>query len=74
MVKSDLVRYLLTRRILSGRLAHWLLQLSEFNIICVTPKAIKGQAVIDMLVLFPKEEKATIAKEVPGVLPGIDVV
>ena len=72
MVKSEPVRYLLTRLILSGRLARWLLQLFEFDIICVTPKAIKGQAMRDMLALFPKEEEATITKEVPGALPKIE--
>ncbi|CAL9000322.1 unnamed protein product [Prunus brigantina] len=54
IVKSDPVRYLLTRPVLSGRLARWLLQLSKFDIMCTTPKAIKGQAVIDMLALFPR--------------------
>ncbi|CAL2247100.1 unnamed protein product [Prunus armeniaca] len=49
IVKSDLVRYLLTRPVLSGCFACWLLQQSEFHITCTTPKAIKGQAVIDML-------------------------
>ncbi|CAL8163311.1 unnamed protein product [Prunus armeniaca] len=42
IVKYDPVRYLLTRPVLSGRLACWLLQLSEFYITCTTPKAIKG--------------------------------
>ncbi|CAL9005243.1 unnamed protein product [Prunus brigantina] len=68
IVKSDPVRYLLTRPVLSGRLARWLLQLSEFDITCTTPKAIKGQAVIDMLALFPEVEESTISKEVLGEL------
>ncbi|CAL2231673.1 unnamed protein product [Prunus armeniaca] len=74
MVKSDPVRYLLTRPILSGRLARWLLQLSEFDITCTTPKAIKGQAVIDMLALFPEVEESTISKEVLGELPEMVAV
>ncbi|KAK9943690.1 hypothetical protein M0R45_009291 [Rubus argutus] len=69
MVKTDLVRYLLTKPVLSGCLARWLLQLSEFDITCVTPRAIKGQALIDMLALFPEEETSILSREVPGELP-----
>ncbi|VVA31951.1 PREDICTED: LOW QUALITY PROTEIN, partial [Prunus dulcis] len=71
VVKSDPVRYLLTRPVLSGRLARWLLQLSEFDIVCTTPKAIRGQAVIDMLALFPEVEESTLSKEVLGELPEV---
>ncbi|XP_008223469.1 PREDICTED: uncharacterized protein LOC103323260 [Prunus mume] len=74
MVKSDPVRYLLIRPVLSGRLARWLLQLSEFDITCTIPKAIKGQAVIDMLSLFPEVEESAISKEVLGELPEMVVV
>ncbi|KAI5338935.1 hypothetical protein L3X38_018207 [Prunus dulcis] len=69
--KSDPVTYLLTRPVLSGRLARWLLQLSEFQIVCVTPKAIKGQAVIDMLALFPEADGSALSKEVLGELPEV---
>ncbi|BFG30469.1 hypothetical protein CerSpe_167430 [Prunus speciosa] len=74
MVKSDPIRYLLTRPVLSGHLARWLLQLSEFDITCTTPKAIKGQAVIDMLALFPEEEESTLSEEVLGELPEVVAV
>ncbi|KAK9932282.1 hypothetical protein M0R45_019525 [Rubus argutus] len=66
MVKTDPVRYLLTKPVLSGRLARWLLQLSEFDIECVSPRAIKGQAVIDMLALFPGNEEASLMQDIPG--------
>ncbi|CAL2239733.1 unnamed protein product [Prunus armeniaca] len=66
IVKSDPVRYLLTRPVLSGHLARWLLQLSEFDIICTALKTIKGQAVIDMLALFPEVEESTLSEEVLG--------
>ncbi|KAI5337875.1 hypothetical protein L3X38_017146 [Prunus dulcis] len=71
IVKSDPVRYLLTRPVLSGRLARWLLQLSEFEIACITPKAIKGQVVIDMLAQFLEAEGSTLSKEVLGELPKV---
>ncbi|XP_020424486.1 uncharacterized protein LOC109950335 [Prunus persica] len=71
IVKSDPVRYLLTRSVLSGRLARWLLQLSEFDIVCTTSKSIRGQAVIDMLALFPEVEESTLSEEVLGELPEV---
>ncbi|BFG24893.1 hypothetical protein CerSpe_111670 [Prunus speciosa] len=74
MVKCDPVRYLLTKPVLSGRLARWLLQLSEFDITCITPKAIKGQAVIDMLALFPEVEESTLIEDIPGELPEVVAV
>ncbi|XP_004289597.1 PREDICTED: ribonuclease HI-like [Fragaria vesca subsp. vesca] len=74
MVKTDLVRYLLTRPTLSGRLARWLIQLSEFDIICMTPKAIKGQVVIDMITLFLGEEGFDVSQEILGELPEISAV
>lgn len=71
IVKSNLVRYLLTRPVFLGRLARWLLQLYEFEIVCVTLKAIKGQAVIDMLAMFQKTEGSALSKEVLGELPEV---
>lgn len=69
IVKTDLVRYLLTKPVLFGRLARWLLQLSEFDITCITPRAIKGQALIDMLALFQEGDTTTLSKEVLGEFP-----
>ncbi|VVA40808.1 PREDICTED: LOW QUALITY PROTEIN uncharacterized, partial [Prunus dulcis] len=42
-----------------------------FDIVCTTPKAIRGQAVIDMLALFPEVEESTLSKEVLGELPEV---
>ncbi|XP_024200230.1 uncharacterized protein LOC112203495 [Rosa chinensis] len=67
-------RYLLTRPVLSGRLARWLLQLSEFDIICTTPRAIKGKVVIDMITLFPEEEGFDVSYDILGELPGMAAV
>ncbi|KAI5338175.1 hypothetical protein L3X38_017446 [Prunus dulcis] len=68
IVKSYPVRYLLRRPVLSGRLARWLLKQPEFGITCTTPRAIKGQTVVDMLALFLEVEESTLSKEVPGEL------
>ncbi|XP_028072670.1 uncharacterized protein LOC114274890 [Camellia sinensis] len=50
--RSDLIRYLLSKPALTGKVARWLLALGEFKITCVAPKAIKSQALTDLLVQF----------------------
>ncbi|XP_028071982.1 uncharacterized protein LOC114274291 [Camellia sinensis] len=47
-------------------MARWLLALAEYDITCVTPKAIKSQALVDLLAQFPSGEHEP--EEVP--LPG----
>ena len=51
--KSSLIKYMLTRPLLSGRTAKWALNLSNFDIKCIGVAAIKGQAVADLLANFP---------------------
>jgi ribonuclease HI len=66
MTKSHPIRSLLRRPVLSGRLAQWLLQLSQYEIITKTPTAIKSQAIADLLAQFPGEDSSSISHEVPG--------
>ena len=66
MTKSHLIRSLLHRPVLSGRLARWLLQLSQYEIITETPTAIKSQAIADLIAPFPGEDSSSISHEVPG--------
>ena len=66
MTKSHLIRSLLYKPVLSGRLAQWLLQLSQYEIITETPTAIKSQAIVDLLTQFPGEDSLSISHEVPG--------
>ena len=49
------------------------MQLSEFEIITITPIAVKGQAIIDLLSNFPVpgENSWNITDDVPGELPKI---
>jgi hypothetical protein len=49
MTKSHPIRSLLQRLVLSGRLAQWLLQLSQYVIIVETPTTLKSQAIADLL-------------------------
>ena len=71
LTKSHVIHSLLRRPILSGRLAQWLLQLSEFEIITITPIVVRGQAIIDLLSNFPREDSWNINDDVPGKLPEI---
>uniref|UniRef100_A0A2N9EG78 RNA-directed DNA polymerase n=1 Tax=Fagus sylvatica TaxID=28930 RepID=A0A2N9EG78_FAGSY len=66
MTKSHPIRSLLHKPILSGRLAQWLLQLSQYEIITETPTAIKSQAIADLLAQFPGEDSSSISHEVSG--------
>ncbi|XP_061998896.1 uncharacterized protein LOC133716190 [Rosa rugosa] len=49
IAKADPLRYLMSKPMLSGRLAKWSLFLLEFDIKYVSQKAIKGQALTDFL-------------------------
>ncbi|XP_062103671.1 uncharacterized protein LOC133814767 [Humulus lupulus] len=49
VLKSDPLRYILSKPVLSGRLEKWFMILSEFEINFVPQKAIKGQALADFL-------------------------
>lgn len=71
VVGANPIRYLLSRPALSGRKARWLLQLSEFDIECVTPKAIKGQVFADLLASFPSKDPFELSEEIPGEIEQI---
>jgi hypothetical protein len=51
--RADPLKYIISRPILSGRLAKWALLLQEFEIVYVSQKAIKGQALADFLADHP---------------------
>ncbi|CAL2260683.1 unnamed protein product [Prunus armeniaca] len=56
IVKTDLIKYMLTRPMLRGRIGKWTLALTKFAFRYVPQKAIKGQAVTDFLADHPREE------------------
>ncbi|GLJ18026.1 hypothetical protein SUGI_0318100 [Cryptomeria japonica] len=53
VARIDPLKYLLNKATLTGRLAKWVMILSEFNIEYVDRKAIKGQALADQLADAP---------------------
>ncbi|XP_026398944.1 uncharacterized protein LOC113294779 [Papaver somniferum] len=74
VAKDDPVKLLLSKLALIGRPAKWLLQMSEFDIACVSRKTIKGQAVADLLAAFPVEDIPMLHEDVSGELPEISVI
>jgi hypothetical protein len=47
--KSDVIRHMLLSPVLKGRLGKWMFALSEFNIRYQPVKAVKGQALVDLI-------------------------
>ena len=66
MTKSNVIKALLRQPILSGRISQWLLQLLQYDQKAGTPKAVKSQAIADLLAQFLGEEEFPLNDEVPG--------
>jgi len=47
--KDDVVRYMLSMLIMSGRIGKWILALSEFDLHYESAKAVKGQIMADFV-------------------------
>ncbi|KAI5349829.1 hypothetical protein L3X38_002718 [Prunus dulcis] len=56
IAKTNLIKYMLTRPMLRGRIGKWTLALTEFTLRYVPQKAVKGQAVADFFADHPGEE------------------
>ena len=77
----DPIKYIFEKPALTGKIPCWKMLLSEFNIVFVTRKAIKGQAIADYLVdqplndpklsesLFPNEHVMALELEPDNVEP-----
>ncbi|KAM1010271.1 hypothetical protein ACFX2C_045768 [Malus domestica] len=53
IAQTDVIRYMLTRPIIKGRIGKWTIALSEFSLQYVPQKAVKGQALADFLAQHP---------------------
>ncbi|KAM0981959.1 hypothetical protein ACFX2A_015239 [Malus domestica] len=53
IAQTDVIRYMLTRLIIKGRIGKWTMALSEFSLQYVPQKAVKGQALADFLAQHP---------------------
>ncbi|CAL0305680.1 unnamed protein product [Lupinus luteus] len=63
--KMDPIKYIFEKPILTGRIARWQVLLSEYDIVYVTRKAIKGSALADYLASQPIEKTESMNQEFP---------
>jgi hypothetical protein len=54
--RMDPIKYIFEKPALTGKIARWQVLLSEFDILFVAWKAIKGQAIADYLADYPSEQ------------------
>ncbi|KAM1283668.1 hypothetical protein ACFX13_027331 [Malus domestica] len=52
IAKTDVIKYMLSKPMLTGRIGKWILALSEFSFQYVPQKAVKGQAIADFLAKY----------------------
>ncbi|XP_074297459.1 uncharacterized protein LOC141628187 [Silene latifolia] len=52
--KADPIKYILSRPVLSGRLAKWAMLLKRYDLVFVPQKVMKGQAIADFFADHPK--------------------
>ena len=65
MTKSHPIKALFHQPLLTGRIAQWLVLLSQYDIGFRVPKVVKSQAIADLLAQFPGEEEYSLCKEIP---------
>ena len=63
--KMDPVKYIFEKPALTGRIARWQVLLSEFDIVYVTQKAVKGSALADYLAQQPLQDYRPMHPEFP---------
>eukprot|EP01018_Ginkgo_biloba_P021034 Gb_41824 [translate_table: standard] len=65
VAKINPLKYLLSKSTLTGRMAKWVMLLSEFDIEYINQKAIKGQVLADHLVEAPLSENQPLITRFP---------
>jgi hypothetical protein len=58
--KDDVIKYMLSLPILSGRIGKWILALSEFDLRYESAKAVKGQVMADFVVQHCRTELGVV--------------
>ncbi|KAM2913626.1 hypothetical protein COP2_044260 [Malus domestica] len=71
IAKTDVIKYMLSKPMLTGRIRKWILALSEFSFQYVPQRAVKGQAIADFLAEHQESRDEII--NIPGTLEVINV-
>ncbi|CAN6701118.1 unnamed protein product [Malus baccata var. baccata] len=66
IAKTDVIKYMLSKPMLAGRIRKWILALSEFSFQYVPQRAVKGQAIADFLTEHQESQSEVI--NIPGSL------
>ncbi|CAN6586787.1 unnamed protein product [Malus baccata var. baccata] len=66
IAKTDVIKYMLSKPMLIGRIGNWILALSEFSFQYVPQRAVKGQAIADFLADHQESQSEVI--NIPGSL------
>ncbi|KAM2590143.1 hypothetical protein TB2_042715 [Malus domestica] len=66
IAKTDVIKYMLSKPMLTGRIGKWILALSEFSFQYVPQRAVKGQAIVDFLT--EHQESSSEVINIPGSL------
>ncbi|CAN6725608.1 unnamed protein product [Malus baccata var. baccata] len=66
IAKTDVIKYMLSKPMLAGRIVKWILALSEFSFQYVPQRAVKGQAIADFLTEHQESQSEVI--NIPGSL------
>ncbi|CAM8906321.1 unnamed protein product [Rhodiola kirilowii] len=64
--KADPIKYILSRPVLSGRLAKWVMLLKQYDLVFVPQRATKGQAIADFFADHPVPAKWEFSIDLPG--------
>ncbi|XP_026428858.1 uncharacterized protein LOC113324784 [Papaver somniferum] len=73
VVAANPIAYIASKPFLRGRTARWLLQLSEFELKYQRPNAVRGQAIADLMAMFPGEGDDEVHEYIPGEVATADV-
>ncbi|CAN6704646.1 unnamed protein product [Malus baccata var. baccata] len=66
IAKTDVIKYMLSKPMLTGRIGKWILALSKFSFQYVPQRAVKGQAIADFLTEHQESQSEVI--NIPGSL------